>query len=33
MAEALGAVASGMTVAALFKVCVKAFDLIQTVRN
>ncbi|KAL8720256.1 MAG: hypothetical protein Q9225_002854 [Loekoesia sp. 1 TL-2023] len=33
MAEVLGAVASGLTVAGLFKVCIEAFDLIQTARR
>lgn len=33
MAEVLSAVASGLTVAGLFKVCIKAFDLIQNARN
>ena len=33
MAEVLGAVASGLTVAGLFKVCIEAFDLIQIARN
>ena len=33
MAEILGAVASSLTVAALFKVCIEAFDLIQTSRH
>lgn len=33
MAEILGAVASGITLAALFKTCVEAFDLIQTAHN
>jgi len=33
MAEILGAVASGVTLASLFKVCFEAFDLIQTARN
>jgi hypothetical protein len=34
MAEAIiGAIASGMTIAGLFKICVEAFDLIQTGRH
>ena len=33
MAEVLGAVASGLTVASLFKLCIEAFDLIQIARN
>lgn len=33
MAEILGAIASGITLAALFKTCVEAFDLIQTCRQ
>lgn len=33
MAEILGAVASGLTVARLFKLCIEAFDLIQIARN
>ena len=33
MAEALGVVASGMTVAGLFKVCIEAFELIQSTRR
>lgn len=33
MAEVLGAVASGMTVASLFKVCIGAFNFIQIVRH
>ena len=33
MAEVLGAVASGLTVAGLFRVCIEAFDLIQKARN
>lgn len=33
MAELLGAIASGVTLAALFKACVEAFDLIQTSRQ
>ncbi|KAL9620740.1 MAG: hypothetical protein Q9160_004753 [Pyrenula sp. 1 TL-2023] len=33
MAEVLGAIASGVTLAALFKACVEAFDLIQASRN
>ena len=33
MAEILGAVASSMTLAALFKTCIEAFDLIQTSRH
>jgi hypothetical protein len=31
--EVLGAVASGLTLVGLFKVCVEAFDVIQTARN
>ena len=30
MAELLGAIASGVTLAALFQACIEAFDLIQT---
>jgi hypothetical protein len=33
MAEVIGLVASGMTIAGLFKICVEAFDLIQTGRH
>jgi hypothetical protein len=33
MAELLGAIASGITLAALFKACIEAFDLIQTSRH
>ena len=33
MAEILGAIASGLTIAGLFKVCIEAFDLIQTSRR
>ena len=33
MAEVLGAVASGVTLAALFKTCIEAFDLIQASRH
>lgn len=33
MAELLGAIASGVTLAALFKACIEAFDLIQTSRQ
>jgi hypothetical protein len=33
MAEIIGLVASGMTIAGLFKICVEAFDLIQTGRH
>jgi hypothetical protein len=33
MAEIIGLVASGMTIAGLFKTCVEAFDLIQTYRH
>ena len=33
MAEILGAVASGVTLAALFKTCIEAFDLIPTSRH
>ena len=33
MAEVLGVVASGVTLAALFKACIEAFDLIQTGRH
>lgn len=33
MAEVLGTVASGITLAALFKLCIEAFDLIQTFHN
>lgn len=33
MAEVLGAVASGVTLAALFRTCIEAFDLIQTSRH
>jgi hypothetical protein len=31
--EVLGAVASGLTLVGLFKVCVEAFDVIQNARN
>ncbi|KAI4216407.1 MAG: hypothetical protein LQ351_001417 [Letrouitia transgressa] len=33
MAELVGAIAGGVTLAALFKACIEAFDLIQTSRN
>ncbi len=33
MAEVLGAVASGLTVASLFKLCIGAFSFIQIVRH
>ncbi|KAI4164462.1 MAG: hypothetical protein LQ342_001775 [Letrouitia transgressa] len=33
MTELVGAIASGVTLAALFKACIEAFDLIQTSRN
>jgi len=33
MAEVIGLVASGMTIASLFKICIEAFDLIQTGRH
>jgi hypothetical protein len=33
MAEIIGLVASGMTLAGLFKTCIEAFDLIQTCRH
>ncbi|KAL8840910.1 MAG: hypothetical protein Q9170_001103 [Blastenia crenularia] len=33
MAEVLGVVASGLTVAGLFKICIQAFDLIETARH
>src|SRR2546423_5065739 len=33
MAEIIGFVASGMTIAGLFKICVEAFDLVQTSRH
>ena len=33
MAEILGAVTSGVTIASLVKVCLEAFDLIQVARN
>lgn len=33
MAEVLGSVASGLTLASLLKVCLDAFDLIQASRN
>lgn len=33
MAEVMGLVASGMTLAGLFKICIEAFDMIQTGRH
>ena len=33
MAEVIGVVASGFTLASLFKVCLDAFDLIQTAQH
>jgi hypothetical protein len=33
MAEVIGAIASGITLAALFQICVEAFDIIYVAKN